>query len=724
MRGSENSIETTRGAATPADRGTVGIGAGLLAVLVGLAWHNSFHVPFLFDDEQAIVANPTLDSFATALIPPTDSGSTVSGRPLLNLSFAVNRALHGLRLPGYHLANLLIHFAAALCLFGLVRRTLALPRGAPSNTTNHVRPTTLAWFAAALWAVHPLQTESVTYIVQRAEALVGLCLLFTLYTFVRAVTENSRRWLIASLTSCWIGMTAKEVMAAAPLLLLLYDRTFLAGTFGEAWRRRRGFHLACAAGWLVLLALIISSGGRGSTVGFGIISWHDYAATQGIGIAGYLRKALLPVGLLFDHGILIENRPGAVVAGLVFVGGLLGLTLWLLRRRPPAGFLGAWFFLILAPSSSVIPVASQTLAEHRMYLPLAAVVVAAILLAQRLPRVFAVGILGLLVAGATVGTILRNRDYASARVLWQDTVGKAPRNVRALNNLGVELWRAGDLAAASEHLGRAVEIAPDYADACSNLGAVIIERAVVRAPDLRGGAEVEEGLRLLRHAVARDPGRPLFHSALGVALFSLDRFDEAAASFARARELQPDQPVHVFNLANALAHSSRPVEAEALYREHLEVFPDDAEAHREYGILLRRLGRLEDSIAALASAVRLTPTSALGQTQLGVSLHANRRTDEALAAFEAALRLRPDLPLALKEKGYALAEVGRIEEAMTTLERLVTVAPPTAEVMSNLAVLYVRVGRDEDAKLALRRAVAIDPNNAIARRNLERLEGR
>ena len=150
-------------------RWMLALGCALFAGGIFAAYHNTFHVPFLLDDFDAIGKNRTIRSFATAFFPPTNSGATVSGRPLLNFSLAINYHLGGTAVFGYHLGNILIHVLAGLTLFGVIRRTLKLP-GLQDRFGAHATP--LAWFAALLWAVHPLQTESVTYIIQRAESLV------------------------------------------------------------------------------------------------------------------------------------------------------------------------------------------------------------------------------------------------------------------------------------------------------------------------------------------------------------------------------------------------------------------------------------------------------------------------------------------------------------------------------------------------------------------------
>jgi len=190
------------------------------------------------------------------LSPPRWSG--ITGRQLINLSLAVNYAVGGTRVWGYHALNLAVHILAGLTLFGIVRRTLLQPRlrgrfGAAANG--------LALTTAVLWTVHPLQTESVTYIIQRCESMMGLFYLLTLYCFIRgAASQRPRLWYGLCVTACALGMACKEVMVSAPLMVLLYDRTFVSGSFRVAWRRH-GRLLGALAGTWVLLGYLVASGG-------------------------------------------------------------------------------------------------------------------------------------------------------------------------------------------------------------------------------------------------------------------------------------------------------------------------------------------------------------------------------------------------------------------------------------------------------------------------------
>ena len=264
--------------------------AGAVVVLaVFVAYQNSSSGPFIFDDEESIPKNPSIRQLDTALSPPSGIGITVSGRPVLNASFALNYAISGSNVVGFHLGNVLIHILAALTLLAVVRWALL---SAVFNGKFSTHATALAGFISILWAVHPLQTESVTYTVQRAESLVGLFYLLTIYGFIRYAAGGRWSWCLLSGSACLLGMGTKEVMATAPFVVFLYDRTFVSGSFRTAWSRHGRLHL-CLAGTLVLLGvLVIAERGRGGSIGVNeTVTWWGYICTQPVAIVRY-RSAL------------------------------------------------------------------------------------------------------------------------------------------------------------------------------------------------------------------------------------------------------------------------------------------------------------------------------------------------------------------------------------------------------------------------------------------------
>ncbi|MGO8702998.1 MAG: glycosyltransferase family 39 protein, partial [Candidatus Brocadiia bacterium] len=413
-------------------------------LLAGLAaYSDSFRGAFIFDD-ATFVDEPG----ARTLWPvwPT----LAAQRPVVQFSLALCYSIGGPGIMSYHIFNVTVHLLAALALFGIVRRTLTVP--ALKGRFDPKAATAIAFSAALIWLLHPLQTEAVTYIVQRSESLMGLFYLLTLYCFIRSASSaRPVRWHAAAVACCLLGMASKEVMISAPLVVLLYDRIFFTGSVGETLWRRRGFYLGLAATWLVLgRSLGEAVGAHAVSAGFNLpqATPLEYARSEFDVILHYLRLAFLPVGLCLDYDWPIAKGIRDIAPGAVVVGGLLAATTWALARQPMWGFAGAWFFLVLALTSSIMPIRDLAF-EHRMYLPLAALIVpatvAAYLLIERLarrppetdaPLGRAGGVIAIALVVAVAGTFgaltfLRNRDYRSAIAIWKDTTDKRKDNARA-----------------------------------------------------------------------------------------------------------------------------------------------------------------------------------------------------------------------------------------------------------------------------------------------------
>ena len=630
----------------PAGAGPVRLAAALLALATAAAFADSLASPFVFDDRSSILENPTLRRLWppwAALSPPAGSGVTVAGRPILNLSFALNHAISGLEPWSYHAANVAIHLLAGLVLFGLVRRTLRRLPGCLPSGAGAVWP---ALAVAALWTLHPLQTESVTYVAQRAESLMGFFYLLTLYAFVRAVeAPRPGGWPAVAVTACLLGMGTKEVMASAPLLVLLYDRTFVAGSFAEAWRRRKGLHLSLAATWLALAAGLLAAPGRGGTAGLGLgVSAWDYALTQCRAIVHYLRLAAWPHPLVADYGGAVASGPAEVLPQALLLAGLLAATAVALVRRPVLGFGGAWFFLILAPSSSFVPVTAQTMAEHRMYLPLAAVIGLAALGLLRLLGRGATPLLLLLALGWGGLTARRNEVYRSELALWGDTVAHAPRNARARADLGVALLEAGRTPEAVAQFTEAVRLQPRNAAAQLDLCDAY----------LRSGRP-EQALAPGEAAVALEPGNPNAQFNLGLVLLSLRRPAEAAAHFAAVVRDDPASAEGHYRLGLALDAAGRPADAMVQFETAARLQPGLSDAHFRLGEDLRQAGRLADAVAEYRKSLQADPANPQVRNNLGNTLLMMNRVDEAIAEYREILRDRPGDPQVLQNLQQAEA---------------------------------------------------------------------
>ncbi len=542
--------------------------AGIVLVLAALAvYANSLDAPFILDDIPAIERNPTIRQLGPIALHPPADGSGVTGRPLVNLSLALNYAANGLDVRGYHAVNLALHLLTTLALWGVLRRTLALV----TAWRDHVNTT--AFGAALLWTVHPLLTESVICVIQRTEVFGALFILLTLYGFIRGAT-GSPRWLVASVLACFAGVFSKETVAVAPLLVLLYDRTFVAGTFRAAWIRRRGYYLALAATWLPLAWLAWSAGARAGAAGFGhgISAW-EYLLTQCPALVLYLQLSFWPHPLVVDYGWPVVRNFGEVWwQGLVILA-LLAATIVALRRRPAVGFLGATFFLLLAPSSSFVPLVTQTIAEHRMYLPLAVVATAVALgLGAWLGR-GALAASVALAAGLGAATVQRGTDYRSALALWTDTVAHCPANPRAQGNLGVAYLALGRWAEALVHCREQIRLDPQE-DVNGHVGVGYALNCLGRPA---------EAIFYFEEALRRKPDDFAAHNNLGTTFAGLQRWPEAAREFEAALRAQPQNAALHLNLAVALVQLGRPREAAQHDEEALRLRPDftEARAHLE-----------------------------------------------------------------------------------------------------------------------------------------------
>jgi len=521
--------------------------AGLVVLLTCLAFLNSFAGVFVYDDFSEIERNPHLER----LLPPWEAmfqGNLLPARPLPYLTFAIDRAIWGTRPFGYHFQNLAIHALAAVALFSLVRLTLQSPR---LRGRFGDRAIPLAMLVAILWAVHPLQTQAVTYIYQRIESLTGLLALLALACFARAAADREasgrwpRGWLAATIAATSAAMASKENAVVIPVLILLYDWLFVvpaaaspAAAVRDLWTRR-GFYCLLAATWGILFGLLAALSGEYQEFQVKPHTPLEYLLTQPGVILHYLRLAIAPSGQRFDYA----TWPVATSVAMVWpaVAVLLSLAAvtaaGLLARRPWAA-VGGLFFLALAPTSSIIPVEAVA-NEHRMYLALAAVVIGGVLLADGLLSRLAAqrpwwGAHRTAVAGAMagaailllmVGTIFRNSSYASRDGLWLDLLIKDPDNYRA-NWMMASIFEAGgEREVAEEFMDRTLAENPR----CMVANGLAKDR--LQKGDLAGAeAILRRALAVQQEHLPAD-ARSLLgtKSDLAIVLRVQGRFDEAAA---------------------------------------------------------------------------------------------------------------------------------------------------------------------------------------------------
>jgi len=708
-------------------------------------------------------------------------GGTVVRRPILSLSFALNYAATGLRPDGFHAVNVAIHLCAGLLLFGIVRPTLGRPPYAEhfGHSADWV-----ALATALLWTVHPLQTESVTYIVQRAESLMGLFFLVTVYAAVRSFdSPRPAPWHALAAVSSALGMATKEVAAVAPVIVLLYDTTFVSRSVRGALASHRRLYVALFATWGVLVGLMLMTL---DDVGSDFSEGRNlsYALAQPTVILHYLRAALWPHPLHLYVNTTLYDALGArqIAAAGVVVAALACATLWGVVRRTWLGFVGAWFFLILAPSSSIVAV-SDVVQEHRMYLSLAAVVLLVVIAAYEILRRTAGRAAAPMSALLAVGCVLvlatlthaRNRDYHSEFAMihpadlyeayeilgnhytlgnGDPAVGRkeaedaltasvpgSPDYTYGEYLLGLLADKEGRSAEAAQHFERALTSDPAFGHAAAKLGTALLAlddpqhardafaRAVEREP---ASAELHLGLgRALlaigdvpgartsfERVVAIDPNLAAGRNNLGFVLERLGDRTRAETEYRAALALDPDMVIAHRNLASALAADGNLAESRSNYERTVALEPDETPARIELAGVCQKQGDLDCAETHLREAARLAPDDAQVLSTLGAVLEQRGRGDEARKLYERAVALEPDHRGARNALGTLLAREGRFDEAAPQFERVLRSDPNNVDAHSNLGAVYAAQGRVGEAVDHLRAVLRLDPRHRAVNFNL------
>jgi len=655
-----------------------------------LAYSNALRTPFIYDDSVAIVGNEHIRSLQVPDALFSARENPTAGRPLVNFSFALNYAAGGLNPFGYHLGNIGIHILCGLTLFAIARRSLASDN--------------LGFAVALLWTVHPLNSEAVDYLTERSESLMALFFLATVYCSIRAAdvlrrapvpgeapranttarrakvslaqaakrrsTTAERLWTAAAVAACAAGMACKETMVVAPLIVVLYDRAFVFDSWSGAFHRRWPLYAGLAATWALLVAFQ-SSGPRVHSAGFtsGFSAW-TYLLNQTVMIVRYLRLSAWPRDLVLNYGWPRALTLGDVVLQVLVVVALLALTVATATRSPRLAMAGAWFFLILAPTSSILPIATEVGAERRMYLPLVALVTLAVVGVEevrnrlRLPTAATAALLIVSSAALMAGTRERNTEYQSTARLAATVDERWPTPVSdAL--VGYELGQEGRRDEAIVRLRRSAD--GGYSTAWFNLGGMLLtggqvdegiaalerflreaplETAAVQTRVLLGRAYLTKGdvtraIGQLQQARSMDPSNVDALAVLSDAFLAAGQFDRAADGYRAYVALRPTDATATLNLGTALAESGRVREAASAFERARDLMPRDPRPYKNLASLALNANEIASGLRFASNAVDVAPADAQAHDLLGRALASKGDLRQAVTEFEQAISLDP-----------------------------------------------------------------------------------
>ncbi len=618
---------------------TVLLLAGLV-VLVFVIYSSGLNGPFIFDDMSHIEYNPhirlkhlTLDGLKQAALE-----SPASFRPVANVSFAINYWAHGPNTFGFHLLNVLIHVTAGIFLYFFIRITL----NTPALRSKYENQKWLAFITAFIWLVHPLQTQSVTYLVQRMNSMAAMFYVMALFFYARGRLSElpKSRWLWwgGCAASGLLSFGTKQIAATLPFFVFLYEWYFFQD-LSRTWLKRRilplaGVLILCGALALWYLGLdpletILSS-----------YDERDFTLLQRMltefrVVIFYISLLVFPhpSRLNLDRDFALSHSlidPLTTLLCMITIAGLLFLGWCLAKKQRLVSFVILWFLGNLIIESSVIGL--EIIFDHRTYLPsMLACLLAVVLLYPRLrPKWLGIGALAAVVAVFSFWTYQRNSVFRDQISIWGDCVAKSPDKPRPHNNLGIFLKKKGRIDEAIAHFQKALELKPDYASPHINLGAAYARQRKHE----KALAHFSEALRL-RHNV------PEAHYSMGNVLVLMGRIDEALDHYQNALKIKPDYADAHLKLADVLDEKGRHPEAIEHYQEALRHKPGYVQAHNNLGVTLASQGRLEEALDHFARVLQIRPKHAETHFNMGNATASLKRYEEAVAHFTRALQINP-----------------------------------------------------------------------------------
>ncbi|MGD9300548.1 MAG: tetratricopeptide repeat protein [Desulfobacterales bacterium] len=592
----------------------------LLAIVVILIYAETLTAPFIFDDLSNIYNNPHIRIPALSLENLAWAGfnSPEGRRPVANISFALNYYFNGYNLVGYHVVNILIHVICGLFLYSLAKATLRTP----ALRSRYEKFGWIPFLTVFIWMVHPLQTQSVTYIVQRMNSLAAMFYVLSMLFYVKFRLSQTSRTKWTLLTGCVVSAIlacgTKEIAATLPLFIILYEWYFFQ-ELNAQWAKRNFFILGAVFLLFIIIALVYLDYDPLAKILRGYRN-RDFTPfqrllTESRVVIFYISLLLWPnpSRLNLDHDFALSYSlidPVTTLISIIAIIGLIAFAFLFARKEPLLSFSIIWFFGNLMIESSIIGL--ELVFEHRNYLPTMFVILALVSLAFRfiryaLPAAIALSLVGALFC---VWTFERNKVWADEITLYRDCAAKSPGKARPHNNLGVALSHQGRLEEAIEQYQVALKIKPEFSDA---------------------------------------------HYNLGYALAKIGKLDEGISHFREALRIEPSQVKILNNLGAALVLKGHYWEAIDYFNKALKINPSDADVHNNLGLAFKKQGELDAAMRHFSKAVALDPLHAGALFNRGVLLMDQGQLEAAGRHFTRVLEISPGY----REARFNLEEVQR-----------------------------------------------------------------
>lgn len=558
----------------------------IIAVISILIYSNSFDCEFQFDDENSIckqIVIKKLSNFTDLSI-----WKNINFRPLTMFTFAINYHFNKLDVVGYHVGNLIIHIIMGWFVFLLINLIFSL-QSIKSDSFSEDKKY-LVLFAALICVAHPIQTQAVTYIVQRMTALAAMFYILSIFLYAKGRIFHIKKGLewdalilyIGALLSGIFALLSKQNAATFPLAMLLFELFFIRSKENKPFKKY--LIISSSVLFLIFLAIVFSGNLPKETEQ---ISRINYLITQFRVILKYIQLLLLPVHQNLDHHFFASTKfwklkeiGSFLIISCLFISGVL-----LFRKQRILSFGIFWFFLTLSVESSILPI-SGVIYEHRIYLPMVGYSICLIsiiwLIFSSKKRFIMFIFLMIIISSYGYATFKRNKIWKTKYTLWSDVVKKSPNKARPNYNFGNVLNRAGKHDIAIKYYNRAVKIKPDFVDALYNLGS---------AWDSKGNTD--KAIEYYNKVLEVNPHYTKALNNLGILFSDKGEFDKAVEYYSKVLKIAPRNADVINNLGNVWARKREFDKAIDCYKKALEINPDCPNTQENLKNALQEKNQLE-----------------------------------------------------------------------------------------------------------------------------------
>ncbi len=703
------------------------IALGLLVIISAIIYHNSLDTSFHFDDHYTVEENRSIKNLSDLRTIVTFSKT----RPLLFLTLALNHHFSGLNTWGYHLFNLLFHIFNVCLIYFII--SITYKNFISPGQQMSGRGSTIALFSSLLFAVHPIQTESVSYIISRSSVFSTFFYLLGLFLFIQFNNrddEDNKRWLfyLGSILCFILGMLTKEILITLPVILIIYDYCFISSkNYREFLPRLTRNHLPfilIMIGFFIFRYFLVGTLGNPAQVR----AVFTNVLTEGRVIINYFRLLFFPVNLNPDPDFPISNSllEPPVIFSIAMIIFMLIIGLRLYSSNKPIFFGTLWFFITILPTSSIIPL-RDVMAEHRLYLPsvgfflvFSVVMNAGFEFCRRrlsfrgMDNIFLLGLVALFTF-FSLGTVTRNADWKDEVSLWKDTVKKSPNKARPHNNFGLALKIDGIPEKAKIHYFRALELYPDYADAHYNLGLIYYDEG-----------EKDKALKEFQETIRIQADYAKAHYNSGIVLMEKALLDESIKEYQKTIRIDPYFINAYNNLGLVYVRKGFLDQGIEQYRKGLRIDPNSQMLRTNLGAAYYEMGKKGEGEEELKRAIEINPEYMPARLNLAKYYESQGLLEQAISQYQEAIRLRPDSVGTYINLGAVYYKNGDYQKAVAEFQEALKFNPKTAEAAlahTNLGAIYAdNLNNPREALSHYQKSIAISPSQPQAAKIIKKIE--